>query len=100
MKLDIEQLKSEFESGLNTQNWFKSVGKHSLDIGKNFASFCVKFVKFEQLSKLLNQTNETISILIYLPKIAVLAIKFYGSTRLRMILLTRLGRFYRLKKSV
>jgi len=30
MKLDIEQLKSEFKKGLNTQNWFKSVGKHSL----------------------------------------------------------------------
>ena len=57
MKLDIEQLKSEFESGLNTQNWFKSVGKHSLDADKIFAPFSVKFVKFEQLPKLL-KSNE------------------------------------------
>ena len=34
MKLDIEQLKSEFKSKLNTQNWFKSVDKHSLDAEK------------------------------------------------------------------
>lgn len=34
MKLDIEQLKSEFKSELNTQNWFKSVDKHSLDAEK------------------------------------------------------------------
>ncbi len=57
MKLDIEQLKSEFESELNTQNWFKNIGNHSLDTDKNFAPFCVKFAKFEQLSKLL-KSNE------------------------------------------
>ena len=57
MNLDIKQLKSEFESELNTQNWFKSVGKHSLDADKIFAPFRVKFAKFEQLSKLL-KSNE------------------------------------------
>ena len=57
MKLDIKQLKSEFESGLNTQNWLKSVDKHSLDTDKNFAPFSVKFAKFEQLPKLL-KSNE------------------------------------------
>ena len=57
MKLDIEQLKSEFERELNTQNCFKNIGNHSLDTGKNFAPFCVKFAKFEQLSKLL-KSNE------------------------------------------
>ena len=57
MKLDIEQLKSEFESGLNAQNWFKSVGKHSLDADEIFAPFRVKFAKFEQLSRLL-KSNE------------------------------------------
>ena len=61
MKLNIKQLKSEFERKLNTQNWFKNIGNHSLDIGKNFAPFCVKFVKFEQLPKLLkpNEWNDT-----------------------------------------
>ena len=60
MKLNIKQLKSEFERKLNTQNWFKNIGNHSLDIGKNFAPFCVKFVKFEQLPKLLkpNEWND------------------------------------------
>lgn len=53
MKLNIEQLKSEFESELNTKNWFKNIGNHSLDTDKKFAPFCVKFAKFEQLSKLL-----------------------------------------------
>lgn len=57
MKLDIEQLKSEFKSGLNVQNWFKGVGKHSLDTDEIFAPFRVKFAKFEQLSKLL-KSNE------------------------------------------
>lgn len=57
MKLDIKQLKSEFERELNTQNWFKNIGNHSLDTDKNFAPFCVKFAKFEQLSKLL-KSNE------------------------------------------
>ena len=57
MKLNIGLLKSEFESELNTQNWFKSVGKHSLDADKIFAPFCVKFAKFEQLSELL-KSNE------------------------------------------
>ena len=57
MKLDIEQLKSEFENGLNTQNWFKSVGKHPLDADKIFVPFRVKFAKFEQLPKLL-KSNE------------------------------------------
>ena len=81
MKLDIEQLKSEFKSELNTQNWFKSVDKHSLDADKIFAPFRIKFAKFEQLPKLLNQMNGEISTLIYLPKFVVLAIKFYGNTR-------------------
>ena len=81
MKLDIKQLKSEFERELNTQNWFKNIGKHSIDADKIFAPFRVKFAKFEQLSKLINQTSGAISILIFLPKFAVLAIKFYGSTR-------------------
>ena len=57
MKLDIEQLKSEFKSELNTQNWFKSVDKHSLDADKIFSLFRVKFAKFEQLPKLL-KSNE------------------------------------------
>ena len=57
MKLDIKQLKSEFESELNTQKWFKNIGNHSLDTGKNFAPFRVKFAKFEQLPKLL-KSNE------------------------------------------
>jgi len=34
MKLNIEQLKSEFEREQNTQNWFKNIGKHSLDAEK------------------------------------------------------------------
>ena len=57
MKLNIEQLKSEFERELNTQNWFKNIGKHSLDADKIFVPFCVKLAKFEQLSKLL-KSNE------------------------------------------
>ncbi|MBC2882686.1 hypothetical protein H7R39_05355 [Campylobacter sp. Marseille-Q3452] len=57
MKLDIEQLKSEFESRLNAQNWFKSVGKHSLDADEISTPFRVKFAKFEQLSRLL-KSNE------------------------------------------
>ena len=57
MKLSIEQLKSEFESELNTQNWFKNIGKHSLDADKIFAPFRVKFAEIEQLSKLL-KSNE------------------------------------------
>ena len=57
MELDIEQLKSEFESELNTKNWFKNIGNHSLDTDKIFAPFSVKFAKFEQLSKLL-KSNE------------------------------------------
>lgn len=57
MKLDVKQLKSEFEHELNTQNWFKNIGNHSLDIDKNFAPFCVKFAKFEYLSKQL-KSNE------------------------------------------
>ena len=57
MKLDIEQLKSEFESRLKAQNWVKSVGKHSLDADEIFAPFRIKFAKFEQLSKLL-KSNE------------------------------------------
>jgi hypothetical protein len=57
MKLNIEQLKSEFESELNTQNWFNNVANHSLDADKIFVQFCVKFAKFEQLSKLL-KSNE------------------------------------------
>jgi len=57
MELDIEQLKSEFESGLNTQNWFNNLGNHSLDADKIFAPFSVKFAKFEQLPKLL-KSNE------------------------------------------
>ena len=57
MKLNIEQLKSEFESELNTQNWFNNVANHSLDADKIFVPFCVKFAKFEQLSKLL-KSNE------------------------------------------
>lgn len=57
MKLDIEQLKSEFESRLKAQNWVKSVGKHSLDADEIFAPFSVKYAKFEQLSKLL-KSNE------------------------------------------
>lgn len=57
MKLNIEQLKSEFERELNTQNWFKNIGKHSLDADKIFVPFCVKFAKFEQLPKLL-KSNE------------------------------------------
>lgn len=60
MELDIEQLKSEFESELNTKNWFKNIGNHSLDTDKIFAPFSVKFAKFEQLSKLLksNERND------------------------------------------
>ena len=58
MKLDIEQLKSEFKSGLNVQNWFKGVGKHSLDTDEIFAPFRVKFAKFEQLSKLLKSNEQ------------------------------------------
>ena len=57
MKLNIEQLKSEFERELNTQNWFKNIGKHSLDADKIFAPFSVKYAKFEQLPKLL-KSNE------------------------------------------
>ena len=57
MKLDVKQLKSEFEHELNTQNWFKNIGNHSLDTDKNFAPFCVKFAKFEYLSKQL-KSNE------------------------------------------
>ena len=99
MKLDIEQLKSEFERELNTQNWFNNVGNHSLDADKIFAPFRVKFTKFKQLPKLLNQTNGTISTLIYLPKFAVLAIKFCGNIRLWTSLLAPYERFYRLKKN-
>lgn len=42
------------------KNWFKSVGKHSLDPDKIFAPFRVKFAKFEQLPKLLksNERND------------------------------------------
>ena len=60
MKLNIEQLKSEFERELNTQNWFKNIGKHSLDADKIFVPFCAKFAKFEQLPKLLkwNELND------------------------------------------
>ena len=57
MKLDVKQLKSEFEHELNTQNQFKNIGNHSLDTDKNFAPFCVKFAKFEYLSKQL-KSNE------------------------------------------
>lgn len=39
MKLGTKQLKSEFERELNTKNWFKSVGKHSLDTGKILLRF-------------------------------------------------------------
>ena len=57
MKLDIKQLKSEFERGLNTQNWFKSINKHLPDADKIFAPLRIKFAKFEQLPKLL-KSNE------------------------------------------
>ena len=57
MKLDTKQLKSEFERELNTKNWFKNIGNHSLDADKIFAPFRVKFTKFKQLPKLL-KSNE------------------------------------------
>lgn len=57
MKLDIEGLKHEFESELNTQNWFKNVGKQPADADQIFAPFCVKFADFKRLSKLL-KSNE------------------------------------------
>lgn len=57
MKLDIEGLKHEFESELNTQDWFKNVGKQPADTDQIFAPFCVKFADFKRLSKLL-KSNE------------------------------------------
>ena len=99
MKLGIEGLKHEFKNELNTQDWFKNVGKQPADADQIFAPFCVKFADFKRLSKLQNQTNGAISTLIFSLKFAVLAIKFCGNIRLWTSLLAPYERFYRLKKN-
>lgn len=99
MKLDIEGLKHEFESELNTQDWFKNVGKQPADADQIFAPFCVKFADFKRLSKLL-KSNEWCDIdLEFSLKFAVLAIKFCGNIRLWTSLLAPYEKFYRLKKN-
>ncbi|MDO5046848.1 hypothetical protein [Campylobacter sp.] len=59
MKQNITQLKLEFESRLNTQNWLENIGKHHLNLEANFAPFQVKFAKFECLTDLLKSDEWT-----------------------------------------